>query len=467
MKFKLITTIFFILIFSSSSPAQSNESLTNLDERLTNLELAQFKDKLDFGLEFISVIGHYDIKDRNPDNTTGDYTGQDTDERNRMASIIRLNANAKINSQISLYSQFEANFRSNSAFLTGNVPDFDSNSQRKGIFTVIKRAYFDFHAYPWLTLSMGRLPTTNGPPSNLRNNQPRQGTYPLSSFSSPIDGVAASFKWDINSKTRLAWRSIFAPGSSSGDTSDQTYGSYQVLTSATNGRLLDDSQGATTMFELRNKSSWWNEFLFIAQYSHYSIGGLRDAFFDNIDNGEGLPVGRYRLSSVGNRLADIGALSTYLQIDNFNLSFFRNIKFYFGHTYTKLKRRGSLKLTQAASPFTDVSEFGFISNEDISGNRWMTGGTYTFSNRQFLGLEYMYATDKAIPVSSYDDELHAVTGEIGRDIHLFYGIPFGNFQSVARFGAHHFKQHSQIPSNTLVDSSLKYNLFYMLFDFMI
>lgn len=452
-----------LILFSFSVFAREKEQLSmhELDERLTNLELMQALNQIHFGIELNNYIGHFQVNDRDPEYNEKDFSGKDKDERTRMNSQVRFSANARLNDQFAIYTQFESNFHANSEFNTGNVPSFNTTYQRRGVGVFVRRAYFDYHMNKYFTFSMGRLPTTNGPPQNVRNNMERRGTYPLLSFSVPIDGVAGTLRFHLNPSNQLILRTILAPGGLRGDDEDQTYANYQVMTSATSSELAEDSRGLTQMLELRNKSSLWDEFLFILQGSRYSFGSFKDSFFDNIDSESGLPVGRYRISSSGPQLADLDLLATYFQIDRlFQLS----LKFYMSHAYSKIHRRGSLLISQAGSPYSPVSRFGFLSDDDVSGNRWLFGVNVKPGDSYFFGAEYMKSTKFSVPAASYTDELTSFLDENGEDFHGYIGVPIINSKSVVRFGAHYFKRNQAIIGNVFTNSSENVTSTYLLFN---
>jgi hypothetical protein len=459
--------LLFVLLLSTSfsfslfSKELVTSSIHDLDERLTNLELKQALNKIHFGMELNNYIGHFKVSDRMPENNAKDFSGKDDDTRTRMNSQVRLAASASLSKEFAIYTQFESNFHANSEFNTNNVPPFNTTYQRRGVGVFVRRAYFDYHFNDMFTFSMGRLPTTNGPPQNVRNNMARRGTYPLMSFSIPIDGVAGTFRFDLNQSNQLIFRTILAPGGLRSDDEDQTYANYQVMSTATSSQLAEDSRGFTQMAELRNRSSLWDQFLFIFQGSRYSFGALKDTFVDNIDTSAGLSAGRYRLSSSGPRIADLDIIASYMQIDR---PMQLPLTLYFSHAYSKIRRRGSLVLSSAANPYTALQSFGFLSNDDVSGNRWLIGLNLKPVDSFFMGAEYMKSTKYAIPAASYTDELTSFLDENGEDFHGYIGVPIVNTKSVMRFGGHYFKRNQTIIGNVFNDSSENVLSTYILFN---
>ena len=77
-----------------------------------------------------------------------------------------------------------------SSLLNGNHPDYNSYN------ATLEKAYIDvgFESIP-LVLSVGRLPTFGGPPTNIRDGMPRQSTYPILAYSYNLDGIAATFNF--------------------------------------------------------------------------------------------------------------------------------------------------------------------------------------------------------------------------------------------------------------------------------
>lgn len=452
---------FFLFLFSVSGNTNEKNIQRELDERLTNLELYRSINQIQFDLELNNYIGVFNISDRNPNNVASDFSGQEKDQRTRMNSQVRLSANANLSNELFIYSQFESNFQANSEFNTNNAPPTNTTFQRRGTGVFVRRAYFDYHFSNLLTFSMGRLPTTNGPPQNVRNNLARSGTYPLASFSSPLDGVAMTAGFDMGEKSQLILRTIYVPGGLRADDEDQTYSSYQVMSSATASTLARDHEGITQMLEVRNSSDWWENALFIAQASQFTFGAFKDAFFDNIDTRTGLGAGRYRISADRGTLSVLKIFSSYFQFDH---PFYLPLTFYFSHSYTKLDRKGSLQIASAGSPYNILQSYGFLSDDDVSGNRWLTGINFHPSDEYFFGLEYMDTSKFSVPTSSYTDELMSYIDENGTDYHLYVGKQFINAKSVVRFGVHQFNRNQVILNNRFTDAFEKVFSTYLLFN---
>lgn len=457
MKFILL----IVLMLSGVASAAEKSVLREVDERLTNLELYQSINQIQFDLQLNNYFGIFKVKDRRPAQVASDYSGVDEDQRTRMNSQVRLSANANISNELFIYSQFESNFQANSEFNTNNTPSSNTTFQRRGTGVFVRRAYFDYHFSDHFSFSMGRLPTTNGPPQNVRNNLSRSGTYPLGSFSIPLDGVAITSGYQMGENNQLILRTIYVPGGLRADDEDQTYTSYQVMSSATASKLARDHEGITQMLEVRNNSGLWEKALFIAQASLFSFGAFKDAYFDNIDTQSGLAAGRYRISSDRATLSTLKVFSSYFQFDR---PFYLPLTFYLSHSYTKLDRKGSLQVASASSPYTTLQSYGFLSDENVSGNRWITGINFHPSDDYFFGLEYMDTSKFSVPTSSYTDELTSFVDENGTDYHLYCGRPFMNARSVMRIGVHQFKRNQAIVNNKFTDAYEDVFAAYLLFN---
>ena len=86
MKQTFLSLIFAFTCIIGNVSAADQAMIKELDERLTNLELYQSINQIQFELELNNYIGAFDIRDRNPNAVTSDFSGQDKDQRTRMNS---------------------------------------------------------------------------------------------------------------------------------------------------------------------------------------------------------------------------------------------------------------------------------------------------------------------------------------------------------------------------------------------
>jgi Protein of unknown function (DUF3373) len=133
---------------------------------------------------------------------------------------------------------------------------------------VIAKAYFDysFASLP-MSLSAGRLPTYDGPPTHLSTGRARMGTYPRLGFNAILDGAGLSYKLDsfLPEEQKLVVRFVYSPLSFV----NRGAGGYPTLQPTDQGgteRLSSQAPITAYMVDYSAKSRWWKELSLIAQY---------------------------------------------------------------------------------------------------------------------------------------------------------------------------------------------------------
>ncbi|HET9239689.1 MAG TPA: DUF3373 family protein [Oligoflexus sp.] len=74
-----------------------------------------------------------------------------------------------------------------------------------------ERLFLNYKVIEGLTLSAGRLPTLDGPPSHIYDGLPRQGSYPRQVYSTPLDGYAATYSYAFSQTQSLSARLVYTP----------------------------------------------------------------------------------------------------------------------------------------------------------------------------------------------------------------------------------------------------------------
>ncbi len=99
-----------------------------------------------------------------------------------------------------------------------------------------ERLFINYKVMKGLSLSVGRLPTLDGPPTNIYDGSARLGSYPRQVYSAPLDGYAATYQYQISETQNLAFRLVYSPLSqiaySGEDTGEKNYGTKPVFGSA-------------------------------------------------------------------------------------------------------------------------------------------------------------------------------------------------------------------------------------------
>lgn len=75
----------------------------------------------------------------------------------------------------------------------------------------VERAFFNYEPFKNLSLSVGRLPTLDGPPNHLYDGLPRQGSYPKLIYAAVLDGYALTYNLPVTDTQNLAIRYVNSP----------------------------------------------------------------------------------------------------------------------------------------------------------------------------------------------------------------------------------------------------------------
>lgn len=212
LKHKLIATLGGgMLLFSSPALAATLDSLQKdideLNDRLDANELAATLNKVKFGLDFNTSVNN--ITSKNHD------TGAKSNFNNRWMMGLYLNMNADINS----YTKFTGRLSMTKAFgdlewmnPTNYIGSLDAGrGVGGGAALYVERAYVDLYMGQYAALTVGRLPGTDGPGSNLRNGSARMSTYPALAVNALGDGVVLTLKPYTDAALRAGYSKIYQP----------------------------------------------------------------------------------------------------------------------------------------------------------------------------------------------------------------------------------------------------------------
>lgn len=211
LKHKLIATLGGgLLLLSSSTLAATLDSLQKdideLNDRVDANELAATLNKVKFGLEFTTALNN--IRTTNASTTT--------DYKNRWAMGLYLNMNADVNK----YTKFTGRLSMTKAFgdidlgypAAGTIGSLDAGRGVAGGSAIyVERAYVDIYMGKYAALTLGRLPGTDGPGSNLRNGSARMSTYPALAVNALGDGAVLTLKPYTDAALRAGYSKIYQP----------------------------------------------------------------------------------------------------------------------------------------------------------------------------------------------------------------------------------------------------------------
>ncbi|MBC7659449.1 MAG: DUF3373 family protein [Chitinophagaceae bacterium] len=178
-----------------------------------------------------------------------------------------------------------------------------SSSRRYGDDGVARfeRFFINYKICSGLTLSLGRLPTVDGPPTHIYDGRSRLGSYPAQLYSTSLDGYALTYSPKIDDNQSLSFRYIFSPLTDLGHASQGStqYKYYDTETPAGYTKAKEDE---------RDLSSWMIDYTLTGSAVARNINVIyQDLNFENISvtNTLGFGFKRHTLYLELNDIADV------------------------------------------------------------------------------------------------------------------------------------------------------------------
>ncbi len=160
------------------------EDIRDLSQRMTDVEVRSYTDKIQFGLGFENELHYYDV-------TYADGSGYDTNDLWRTKLHLNMQSqiskNLEFTGRLSMYKNWgdSTSRNSSSDSMQGRKPD-DSK-------VYAERAYIDWTMNPKMklpvTMTLGRQPSSDGPSHQIKENTARKGTYSALAFDGAADGI--------------------------------------------------------------------------------------------------------------------------------------------------------------------------------------------------------------------------------------------------------------------------------------
>lgn len=208
----VVLFLFSMQVFADPS-ADLEERFKALEKRLTELEA-------DHSLQSFRLSGFlvttYD--DLSVSQTFPTANALNNDHLDYLRLLFSLNADFDLSPHVKIYSRLTTTklfnkFRSEGGQATVSR-DFDPGHSYTSATVYLEKAYIDYlPGNGDFVFSIGRLPTTDGPPANFWDLRSRAGTYPFMNFNLPLDGIAASYKFDsyLDKSEQLSLRVMYTP----------------------------------------------------------------------------------------------------------------------------------------------------------------------------------------------------------------------------------------------------------------
>lgn len=399
-----------LLILCVNSVFGASESyIAELDERLTDLELKSLAQKIKVGVELDSYGAAYDVD-------SSDFESGNL-KKTTFKNSFRLLVSGSVTDNLNVYGSLSASYFYNDDLQTNALPNIDRAQAEYGNRPYLETAFFDYRVFGSpVSISAGRLPTTNGPPEHFRQGVNRKGTYPNSQYSLPIDGVALTVDWHnlFGLKTSIISRTIYVPGSNA----DYNYPDRQEAYDPANPKkMTESSKGFSQMIEIEKVINTRQKVLTILQGSYYSFGSFRSVEAKGLFPGQVLVPGvitvpaddtnTYRLYADHSKITDYKVASIYSEWTGILNSGFDG---YFNYTRSVMTPRGSLKAKVLDSKTTNLANGtvldmgGFLVSEKSVGNRYLFGTKYNFK-KLALGTEFWFTTGTSAPTDIFSDDM--------------------------------------------------------------
>jgi hypothetical protein len=300
----------------------------------------------------------------------------------------------------------------------------------------LTRAYADWAMTPSIIFSIGRLPTTDGPPANFPDGRSRMGTYPSVSYNNFIDGLALTYKGDswMPQDQKIAFRFAYTPVSNlnlGGAATGQGYyrapwiGSGQGGLGAQSSTSMD-AYAAQIDYDSGN-TSWTENTNIILQY--FQTGPFRTnntAPTSGTNNGDPTDLGL----SINMATAEVefdGLFHTGLDL---SVSYNYSNVYTSGTEYLPMLVSGtssSIPLnTYAYVPYggfgcaPNMSTGGLGCTTTYSGGETLISARYKVLAKAYAGAEFVTADPSNFYFAAGDDTLSGFYGTKGQGYHLYW-----------------------------------------------
>jgi len=181
-----------------------NEEIEEYAEILDKVERKSLLDLINLNAELRTQFDWFSFKGHDYEPYTTIKSGEEKQENVRMLPTNRLRLNLRAN--LSNNFKFTSRLSMMRHWQDDDVPIYPElnfmNTARKphNLDMKVERAYIDYFFEPVknfpIALTFGRLPTTDGLPTDLKEDTPRKSTYPGLAYDCESDGLAMSLLLD-------------------------------------------------------------------------------------------------------------------------------------------------------------------------------------------------------------------------------------------------------------------------------
>jgi hypothetical protein len=411
-----------VFILGMSSMMAFGASAQTLEERVETLEYAGYENYTKVGgkleYRFDSVRSEWG-EDESYLNTS---TGPQTNKKGRVTGagyqtvFFNLNVESKPSDKLTFYGKLSMAKYTNHLNDAGGTKREDAafNDLTRGTTAsssniFVERAFFNYNVTQNLTLTLGRLPTSQGAPYHFSEGSTRKGNYPILAFGGHWDGVAATYGFGSGHNVKLVYTPVTSlnPGN----------GASEPLIDSDGEAVDTNSDAFTAIYEFEKANTLGaRNFYFLASY--YS---LKD-----------MPT----LPKSGTPSATVQPSNLYLSLDRISLygewNGISDSKFdaAFHAVQSTTKTKG---LFNAAG--LGMGSYGWMSDKDsdtITDTAYGVLFRYGITSTSKIGYEYFTAGKNVFLYDSTNQNGASIYTTIGGTAqHMFYQQDFdGGFKVV-------------------------------------
>jgi len=183
---------------------QLNDEIEEYSEIMSQVERKSLLDLIDVNAELRTQFNWYDFKGHDYEPYSGIKNSPERHERVRMMPTNQLRFNLR--AQLSDNFKFSSRLNMTRHWSDDDIPIYPElnflNAAREpsNLEVKVERAYIDYFFEPIknlpFALTFGRLPSTDGPPTDLKEKTTRKSTYPGLAYDCESDGLALSVLLD-------------------------------------------------------------------------------------------------------------------------------------------------------------------------------------------------------------------------------------------------------------------------------
>ena len=379
---------------------EQTEVVEDLEDRAEAWDLAS---RFEFSGDFRSRFDYYGA-----DSTFGQSFDNDTLWTNRLRLNMNVQAteNVEFKGRLAMYKTWgnQSGFDDDSGQIW---PVFDGNVSRTpdgSSALYVDRAYVNWANIADLPIwfSIGRRPTTDGPPAEIRLNENGRLATPMAFMNWPFDGLTFGYQWDWGSDVMgiSKIRFCYGRGFEAGLESDQQ-------------ATIDDMDFAGISWDVLKKD---DRFLYVQSFLAFNVINYPNFQDPVIDATFG------QVSGMGDRrnLGDIWHNAGVYQNKVSNLNYFLSL----GHSQTQPDSNGMFNNFAAMGAGLEGPN-----TDNENGYAVYTGIRYDIDETGLkFGAEYSYGSQYWIGMSPGHDEIYKSkldTRGSTYEIYMIYDLPTG------------------------------------------